>query len=95
MSSEKPFRFKFFLPDARLLGKDEIESIRTAKNQPATAVESEGLWLEIKCPDRSCLDKEGRISLPTQKGDAQDKGVFLNLFCPEESCEVVQSSDVP
>ncbi len=23
------------------------------------------------------------------------KGLFLNLFCPEDSCEVVESTDLP
>lgn len=32
MTNQKPFRFKFFLPDARLLSKNEIENLSADKN---------------------------------------------------------------
>ena len=96
MSNEKPFRVKFFLPDARLLDKNEIEDMMRADRIPPTAAAGkDGLWLEMKCPDQSCLDDEGRITLPNQEQGSPNKGIFLKLFCPEGNCEIVQSTDVP
>jgi hypothetical protein len=56
----------------------------------------QGLWLEIDCPDESCVDEDGNITISTRGVEpSEKKGFFLNLFCPEDSCEVVQSSDLP
>jgi hypothetical protein len=93
MSNQKPFRFKFFLPDARVLTESEINSLPAEKVQSVKATGRKGLWLEINCPDGSCLDSEGRITLPVQ--ESEDEGIFLNLFCPEGSCEIVQGTDLP
>jgi hypothetical protein len=93
MSSENPFKFRFFLPEARMLSQQEIENLPAHKIRSAEATGKDGLWLEITCPDRSCLDEKGRISLPTQ--ESKGKGMWLNLFCPEGSCEVVEPTDVP
>lgn len=93
MSNQKPFRFKFFLPGARVLSENETDSLPAEKIQSVKAAGSEGLWLEINCPDGSCLDSEGRITLPVQESEGE--GIFLNLFCPEGSCEIVQGTDLP
>ena len=93
MPNPKPFQFKFFLPNSRLLSKSEIDRLPADKLRTAGATDEDGLWLEITCPDHSCLDPEGRITLPTQ--ESEGKGVFLSMFCPEDSCEIVQSSDLP
>jgi hypothetical protein len=93
MTKEKPFQFKFFLPDARLLNAKEINDLPADKLRAAESTGKDGLWLEIACPDRSCLDADGRITLPTQ--ESEGKGFFLNVFCPEGSCEIVESTDVP
>jgi hypothetical protein len=54
------------------------------------------MQLEIVCPDRSCIDEAGNISIPAEGVDTpKEKGLFLNLFCPEDSCEVVESTDLP
>ena len=55
--------------------------------------EKGGVWLELNCPDRSCLDADGKITLPTQ--ESEGKGIFLKLFCPEGQCEITESTDVP
>lgn len=93
MSEAKPFRFKFFLPDARQLDADEIEKLPAEKRKAVEAAGKEGIWLEIKCPDDSCLDSEGRITLTPRQ--SEDKGIILDLFCPDDSCEIVQSTDLP
>jgi hypothetical protein len=93
MTNEKPFKFKFFLPNARLLNQVEIDQLPADKHRAAGAAGTDGLWLEITCPDRSCLDADGRITLPTQ--ESEGKGIFLNMFCPDGQCEIVASTDVP
>jgi hypothetical protein len=93
VSSENSFKFRFFLPDTRLLSNEEIESLPADKLRTAEAAGRQGLWLEISCPDRSCLDEQGRITLPTH--EAEGKGTWLKLFCPEGSCEMAEATDVP
>lgn len=92
MTDQKPFRFQFFLPNARLMSASEIERLSAEKNR-AGGAPNVGLWLEMDCPDRSCLDSKGNLTLPVQ--GSKDKGIFLNLFCPEDTCEILQSSDLP
>ena len=97
MSNEMPFRFKFFLPNARLLSQNEVANLPEEKIRSSAATAgSEGVWLEIACPDPSCLDANGRINLPAgATGETEGKGSFLNLFCPEDACEIAQSTDLP
>jgi len=95
MTNEKAFQFKFFLPNARLLSESEIENLSAETIKAAGAGDENGLWLEIACADRSCMDAEGRIKIPTQGSAEKSKGIFLELFCPEGSCEIVQSTDLP
>jgi hypothetical protein len=93
--TESKSRFRFFLPEARMLGKDEIASLPSEKLQVAETGGRDGLWLEIVCPDESCIDSDGNISIPAEGVDtSQEKGVFLKLFCPGDSCEVVQPTDL-
>ena len=96
MTAENTSRFRFFLPDARLLEKDEIANLPPEKLSSVRAGNQEGLWLEIVCPHESCIDENGNITIPTKGGElSKKKGFFLNLFCPEDSCEVIQSTDLP
>lgn len=95
MTDKKPFQFKFFLPDARLLDNDEIAALHAKLDQSAPSPDERGLWIAVTCPDRSCLDDEGRLTLPVAGEEPKDRGIFLNLFCPEGRCEIVQSTDVP
>lgn len=95
MNPNKPFQFKFFLPEARLLDNDEVAALHAKLNQSAPSSTDKGLWIEMTCPDRSCLDDEGRLTLPVTGEEPKQKGIFLNLFCPEGRCEIVQSTDVP
>ena len=92
MTNQQPFRFQFFLPDARLLTEREVERL-AADRAHADASGKNGLWIEIPCPDRSCLDANGKLTIPS--GQAQGKGTWLNVFCPENICEIVQSTDLP
>ncbi len=88
-------RFRFFLPDARVLDVKEIANLPPEKLSSVETMGS-GLWLEISCPDDSCFDSSGNITIPARGTAAsQKKGKFLNLFCPEDSCEILQSTDLP
>ena len=96
MSAAKSSRFRFFLPDARVLEKEETSNLPPQKLAAAENADRKGLWLEIACPDESCIDDDGNITIPAKGTDpSENKGIFLNLFCPEDSCEVVQSTDLP
>jgi len=96
MTDSKTSRFRFFLPDARILGKDEIANLAPEKLVAVESGGQEGLWLEIACPSESCIDDDGNITIPAKGADTSgEKGLFLNLFCPEDSCEVAQSTDLP
>ncbi len=93
MTNKKSFQFTFFLPNARVLSATEIENLSQDKIKSESAGYSDGLWLEVSCEDRSCLDEKGRIRLPTQ--ESEGKGFFLELFCPEGSCKITDSTDLP
>jgi hypothetical protein len=89
-------RFRFFLPQARILEQDEIADLPPEELKSAESSGQKGLWLEIICPGESCIDDEGNINIPAKGTDmSAKKGVFLNLFCPEGSCKVFQSTDLP
>ena len=94
MSDNRSFRFRFFLPNARLLSDDEIANLPPEKTQWLKARDKSGLWLEIACLDSSCIDEHGNITVPTEAGSEQE-GLFVSLFCPQGSCEIEQSTDVP
>ena len=79
-------RFTFFFPDARVLSDPEIAALLADKKQAADTDQRKGVWLEVFCPDASCVSDDGRITLPavgTQSGE--NKGTkssysFLDLY---------------
>ena len=96
MAANDNVRFKFFLPDARILSTEEVAALPAEKKAAANAAGKEGLWIEIYCPDASCLDEQGHISIPsTGKASEKEKGTWLKLFCPEGQCEITQSTGLP
>jgi hypothetical protein len=87
-------KFIFFFPGVRVLTDEEISRLSPEKRETAEHPGQKGLWLEIDCPNDSCMDDNGRIIVHTQGGQSTDKkGIWLNLFCPEKSCEILQSTD--
>jgi hypothetical protein len=85
-------RIKVFVPGARLLGSEEIRRLPEESTSGRTA---EGVWLEIACPDRSCVISEGRIALEvTCARDQESEGAWMKLFCPENQCFPEQATDV-
>jgi hypothetical protein len=77
-------RFTFFFPDAKVLSANEVPA---DKRKAAESSGKPGVWLEVHCPDESCIGKDGKITLQAAgvAGKA-DKGLWLNVFCPEDSC---------
>jgi hypothetical protein len=89
-------RFTFFFPEARVLRGEEVEALPPDKKQAAAKLGQQGVWLEINCPDKSCINADGKITVSAVGTEAKSKrGVWLNLFCPEDSCELRQSTDLP
>jgi len=95
-TKESETRFTFFFPDARVLNEAEIAAIPEEKKKAAETDKSEGVWLEIYCPDASCVSDDGRITIPAAGAEsAKKEGFWLNLFCPEGSCELKETTDLP
>ena len=93
---ESSTRFTFFFPDARVLSEAEISVLPQEKKQAVETDQKKGVWLEIHCPDASCVRDDGRISIPAEGIESvENKGVWLNLFCPEGSCELEEGSSLP
>lgn len=60
------------------------------------AAGSEGIWLEVPCPDLSCVADQGHVTIPVKGGpEKRKKGFFLDVFCPEDGCEVYRPTDLP
>lgn len=89
-------RFTFFFPEARVLSNAEVDTLSPEKKQAAEKTGQRGIWLEIDCPNQSCVSADGRVTIPAAGAEAKgDKGVWLNVFCPEDSCEIYQGTALP
>jgi hypothetical protein len=93
-ASDANARFTFFFPGARILSDQERASLPEEKKQAAAEAGKEGVWLEVDCPDRSCIE-EGKIVIPAAATAAEGEGYWLNLFCPENSCKISEMTDLP
>jgi hypothetical protein len=51
-------------------------------------------WLNVFCPEGTCLTDEERIALPTSE-EPKAHSEWQELFCPEESCEVTSATQLP
>ena len=88
-------RFTFFFPGARILSPQEVASLPSEKKQAAQAANQAGVWIEIDCPDGTCVDADGKIKIPGAGAKSGGKqGIWLNLFCPEGSCQIGESTDL-
>lgn len=89
-------RFTFFFPEARVLSNAEVAGLPLEKKQAAEKAGQRGIWLEIDCPDQSCISADGMISVPAAGAeDKENKGVWLNVFCPNNSCELHENTSLP
>jgi hypothetical protein len=85
----------FFFPGARILSEQEAASLPDEKKQAAAAAGRKGVWVEIDCPEGSCIE-DGKITVPAAgAAGAEGKGYWMNLFCPEDSCKISEGSALP
>jgi len=95
MADQNPYRFTFFLPQARVLRDDEVAQLSIDKRKAVEAGERAGLWLELSYPEAFKRDAKGRLVLPVAEPDADKKGTFVQLFCPNDSCRITEPTDLP
>ncbi len=93
-ASEANTRLTFFFPGARALSKEEATELPEEKKKAVPSGIEEGIWLEIECPDRSCIEK-GKITVPVEGAGEGEKGFWLRLFCPEGSCKITEDTELP
>lgn len=87
--------FKAFLPDVRILSKEEINILPDEKKAAVKSGAAKGIWVEVSCPEGSCSKKRDRITIPAKGFVSEEKkGVWLNLFCPEDQCMVEDPTDL-
>ena len=87
--TEKGSRLKVYVPQARMLNAEEISALPRQKREAAEGSSSQGLWIEVVCPDDACRQEAGRISIPIRPEEHKDKkGFWLRIFCPEDACEI-------
>ena len=74
----------------------QIASLPEEKKKMAEENQEGGLWLEVFCPDESCLREEEHVNIPAkQASEEEGKGTWLRLFCPEDHCLLREPTDVP
>jgi len=87
MSHHDKNNFTFYFPNARVLGTNEVSALPGEKKKAAEAAGQSGVWLEVHCPEGSCVGRDGKVTLEAVGVEAKKgKGVWLNVFCPEDSC---------
>jgi hypothetical protein len=74
---------------------EEIVNLPMETREAADDTAGGGLWVEVFCPDHSCLTQEEEVSLQVRaaRGE-QGRGFWLNLFCPEEQCALEEPTDI-
>ena len=86
-------RIRVFIPNARLLTSAETKSLPVKDAEKAA---TNGLWVEVDCPDDSCTIDGGRACIPaTLAARQKDKGIWLKIFCPEDRCYFDSASGLP
>ena len=96
MANNDKNQLTFYFPNTRALSSGEVASLPDGKKRSAEAAGKSGVWLEVRCPDGSCLDKDGRVTLQAAGvGGKREKGLWLNVFCPEGSCLWKGGADLP
>ncbi len=91
---ESKNRLKVFLPNVRLLTDQEIQNLPEQKRQAASS--DPGIWVEVACPEDSCLTVGGKVSLVAEGYVPEEtRGLWLSIFCPENRCEIFEPTDLP
>lgn len=87
---------KVFLSNARIIPVEELKILSDKEKELSQDCTDRGVWLELFCPDDSCLIEEERIKLVSFCEDSNSrKNFWLKVFCPDDSCEVVESTKLP
>ena len=96
MTEAKKTHFRFFLPESRVMSETEMQELPEEKKRAAQATGSPGVWLEIPCPDGSCVTSEGKITIEAVGAKPpEDRGIWLNIFCPEDRCLYKTGVELP
>ncbi len=96
MARNEKTSFTFFFPGSRLLSNAEISALSEEKRKAAEDSRRGGVWLEVPCPDGSCMKKAGKVVLEAvTAGYKEEKGIWLNIFCPEDSCLWKGGTELP
>jgi hypothetical protein len=87
MANSDTTQLTFYFPSARVLSSSDVAALPEEKKKAAERAGGNGVWLEVSCPDGSCVGSDGKVTLDAVGAEAKkDKGVWLNVFCPEDSC---------
>jgi len=61
-----------------------------------TDCRDQGIWLDLFCPDDSCLRDEERINIPVFCSTPETvKDLWPDTFCPDSSCEIIEATNLP
>jgi hypothetical protein len=87
---------RIFLPQARVLGKDELGTLSEQERAFESECKNRGIWLELFCPDDACFVEGERIKLPVFcEHPEHTHSLWLDIFCPGGSCQVADASKLP
>ena len=93
---EATSRKKVFLPKARALSSEEVNTLSDNEKAFAKECQDRGVWLEIFCPDDNCLLEEERMKLPIFCEDsAKKRDLWLEILCPDNNCEISGATHLP
>ena len=96
MTEAKKTHFRFFLPESRVMSEIEMQELPEEKKRAAQATGSPGVWLEIPCPNGSCVTNEGKITIEAVGvKPPEGRGAWLNIFCPEDRCLYKTGIELP
>lgn len=92
MASEKtgnPEVRRIFLPNARVLSREEIENLPEREREFVRESRKDGVWVELSCPDELCSAEEKGVKLPVFcEQPKHEHSLWLDIFCPGEQCNV-------
>lgn len=92
----KETRKRVFVTQARVIPEAERDTLTETEKNYEGSCKSQGVWLELFCPDNACFTEEERVNIPVFCDDpSAGKKLWLKLFCPEGSCEVNEASKLP
>jgi hypothetical protein len=84
---------RVFLPKARVLSQQELGSLSEHEKSFEKECKDRGIWLELFCPDDTCLLEEERIKLPVFcEHPGHKHSLWIDIFCPGGSCDVHEPS---